>query len=431
MAQIDAQGRYTLVNDRYCAILKRDRTSLLGQRSTEVTQPENVEILAQLNRRVLVEKRHLVVEHQFRRVDGLLHWLQLAVTVHLDACGEVDSYMVLVLDITESRQHEQRWRQTAEILTVAERAAGAGAWRWDRTRNQGQWAPEMYRLFGLDPARHPASIESWLSAIHPADRDAASANLDDILQQRDSFVTSYRVLRPDGQVIWIDCHGQVTRDAQGNAIEMAGVCIDATAKKLAELQILQLNAELETKIRERTGELLKLNDELRQLARHDVLTGLPNRLAANERIELEFVALRRSGQPCAMLLIDVDHFKRVNDDFGHAVGDRVLQRVGQTLANTLRERDFVARWGGEEFLVLLPATGQEDALLVGEKLRRAVECCTDPDVGATTVSLGLALVTACMSDTDTPLREADACLYAAKRGGRNQLVAAANGQPPV
>ncbi len=431
VAQFDAQGRCRLVNDRYCAIMGWGHGSLQGRLIADVSPQENRDRLNQLHRRVLQDGRHFIDELCLLRPGAAPCWLQLTVTVQRNAAGHVCRYLVQALDASARKQQEKAWHQAAEILAVAERAAGAGAWRWNHARNEGQWSAEMFRLFGLDPQRHSVSIESWLSAVHPADRDATIANLDDILKQRDSFVDSYRVLRPDGQVIWIDCHGQVTRDAQGNAIEMAGVCIDATAQKLAELQIMQLNAELETKVRVRTAELLKLNDELRQLARHDVLTGLPNRLAANERIELEFVALRRDGQPCAMLLIDIDHFKRVNDGFGHAVGDRVLRWVGRTLLQSLRESDFVARWGGEEFLVLLPATGLEDALLVGEKLRRAVECCTDPDVGTTTISLGLALVTACMSDTDTPLREADACLYAAKRGGRNQLVAAANGQPPV
>ena len=422
VAQADALGCYTLVNDRYCAILGRERSNLLGRRHADVTHPENRALLEQLHDRVLQEKRHFVIEHSFLRVDDTPYWLQLAVTVHLDANGTVDSYMVLAFDITERRQQERTWRQTAEILTVAERAAGAGAWRWDCLQNQAEWSSEMFRLLGLDPNLHASNFESWLNAVHPEDRAMTLERFSNITQYSDSFIDSYRVLHSDGRIIWIDCHGQVTRDAHGRATEMAGVCIDATARKQAEQQILQLNAELEAKVQARTAELLAANEELRHLARHDALTGLPNRLAANERRHLEFVALQRNGQPYSVLLIDIDRFKRVNDSFGHAVGDRVLQQVGRTLQQSLRESDFVARWGGEEFLVLLPGTGLDAARMVAEKLRQAVESRPDPDAGTITISLGLALATASKPDEDTPLREADACLYAAKREGRNRLV---------
>lgn len=415
VAQTDAKGCYTLVNDRYCALLRRERDSLLGRPAAEATLPENREFIEQLLDRLQQEKSSLVIEQRLLRADSQPYWLQLAVTVHSNTDSSVESYMVLALDITERKQQEKAWRQTAEILTVAERAAGAGAWRWDYLRDTAEWSPEMFRLLGLDPARHPANHESWLSAIHPADREAVLARLRHILESADSFMDSYRILQSDGKIIWIDCHGQVTRDAQGRATELAGVCIDATARKQAEQQILQLNAELEAKVEARTTELLAANEELRQLARHDALTGLPNRLAANERRRLEFVALQRSGQPYAVLLIDIDHFKRVNDSFGHAVGDRVLQQMGRTLAQSLRESDFVARWGGEEFLVLLPDSGLDAARLVGEKLRQAIESCPDTDAGLITISLGLALATPITPDEDTPLREADACLYAAKR----------------
>lgn len=422
VAQTDAQGRYTLVNDRYCALLGRARASLLGRKLTEVTREENREFLLQINRRLQEGWGQGVVEHRFLRIDGRPYWLQLAVTTHRCADGRIDSHMVLALDISERKQQEITWRQTAEMLTVAERAAGAGAWRWDCIKDQARWSPEMFRLLGLDPDQHAANSQSWQDALHPADRAAALARLRHHQECGDSFVDSYRVLHPDGQVIWIDCHGQVTRDTQGRAIELAGVCIDATARKQAEQQILQLNAELEAKVQARTAELLAANEELRHLARHDALTGLPNRLAANERRHLEFVALQRNGQPYSVLLIDIDRFKRVNDSFGHAVGDRVLQQVGRTLQQSLRESDFVARWGGEEFLVLLPGTGLDAARMVAEKLRQAVESRPDPDAGTITISLGLALATASKPDEDTPLREADACLYAAKREGRNRLV---------
>jgi diguanylate cyclase (GGDEF)-like protein/PAS domain S-box-containing protein len=423
VAQCDAQGQYTLVNDRYCAILGIERSGLMGRRHAYASRPQDHALFMQLHRRVLQERRHFVVEQSFLRHDDQPCWLQLAVTVHLGADGLVDSYMLLALDISEQRQQEKAWRDTAEILTVAEQAAGAGAWRWRCAPDLAEWSPEMFRLLGLDPRRDSASFESWIQVIHPQDREVTLARTQAHLEKSVSFIDSYRVLHADGRVIWIDCHGKVVqRDAQGRATELAGVCIDVTAKKEYELTILQLNAELEAKVKARTAELLAANEELRHLARHDPLTGLPNRLAANERRQLEFIALQRSGKPCAVMLIDVDHFKQVNDNFGHAVGDRVLRRVGRCLASSLRESDFVARWGGEEFLVLLPGTELDAATRVADKLRQAVESRPDPEAGTITISLGLALATPASRGEDAPLSEADACLYAAKRAGRNRLV---------
>ena len=121
-------------------------------------------------------------------------------------------------------------------------------------------------------------------------------------------------------------------------------------------------------------------------------------------------------------MIDVDHFKRVNDQHGHAVGDQVLQRVSQCLRAPLRESDFVSRFGGEEFLVLLPHTDEAGACLVAEKLRQAVENAPDPTAGLVTISVGLAMSDPAQDDQDAAVQMADARLYGAKQGGRNRVV---------
>jgi diguanylate cyclase (GGDEF)-like protein/hemerythrin-like metal-binding protein len=161
--------------------------------------------------------------------------------------------------------------------------------------------------------------------------------------------------------------------------------------------------------------------ELERLARDDVLTGLANRLAANERLRNEFVSMKRSNEVYAVLMMDIDFFKRVNDSHGHAVGDQVLQRVAKILQATLRESDFAARFGGEEFLALLPVTELAAARHVAEKLRQAVESSPDPVAGRITLSIGLSLATPDQASEEVAVREADDALYRAKREGRNQV----------
>lgn len=163
--------------------------------------------------------------------------------------------------------------------------------------------------------------------------------------------------------------------------------------------------------------------QLERMAHCDALTGLPNRLAANLRIHSEFLGMKRSQNAYAVLMMDIDFFKRINDTHGHAIGDQVLQRLAHTLSTTLRESDFVARFGGEEFLALLPATDFAAACQVAEKLQQTVESSPDPTAGPITISIGISMAHPAQADEDVALNAADKCLYEAKRTGRNKVVA--------
>lgn len=218
----------------------------------------------------------------------------------------------------------------------------------------------------------------------------------------------------------------VTVDSSTRELRYLGDAVRGMAETLIHRReaIEANNRELEGRVEQRTAELARLNEELRDQARRDALTGLPNRLAANERLREEFVRMKRSGLPYAVLVLDIDHFKRINDGHGHPVGDAVLRHVAGVLRAALRETDFVARFGGEEFLVILPATPSGDARQVGEKVRRSIEAATVEPVGTVTISTGLSMADVGQEDEDIAVREADALLYRAKAGGRNRVVAA-------
>ncbi len=169
-------------------------------------------------------------------------------------------------------------------------------------------------------------------------------------------------------------------------------------------------------------------------ARTDELTGLNNRRAFFERGEDMLCLTRRHQLPLCALLIDIDHFKQVNDTHGHHGGDRVLQAVAETLRSTLRESDLYGRLGGEEFAVLLPGTDSEAARFIAEKLRRAVQAtqvAVDGVVLRVTISIGLAEVDERCTNLHTLLATADAAMYQAKSQGRNQVVASAHAPSPV
>jgi diguanylate cyclase len=164
----------------------------------------------------------------------------------------------------------------------------------------------------------------------------------------------------------------------------------------------------------------------RQKALIDPLTGLPNRAAWTERLEQEVNAWHQRGNNLSLAMLDLDHFKRINDGYGHLAGDKVLKIIATVLRKHLRPNDFIARFGGEEFVLLVPNSSLSDALAVGETLRAAIEACPFHFKGepvTITVSMGMAQFQP-GERSDLALKRADEALYRAKAAGRNQVQAA-------
>jgi diguanylate cyclase (GGDEF)-like protein/PAS domain S-box-containing protein len=169
----------------------------------------------------------------------------------------------------------------------------------------------------------------------------------------------------------------------------------------------------------------QLEAELTRLATTDGLTGLANRRHFIQQLKMEIARIQRKAAPAALLMLDLDHFKRINDSYGHAGGDAVLQAFAHATQGNLRKIDLVGRLGGEEFAILLPETGLEPALHFAERLRQHIETMTVESNGKqiqVTVSIGLTEMTPADTQTDATLARADAALYQAKTGGRNQVV---------
>lgn len=193
----------------------------------------------------------------------------------------------------------------------------------------------------------------------------------------------------------------------------------------AELQrhvqeLRRMNEELEQTVAERTRELVEKNRELEELSVTDRLTRLYNRLFLDRVLEREFAAAGRTGRSFALILLDLDRFKRVNDTYGHHVGDEVLITLAQILQVRVRASDVVGRWGGEEFLVVCPDTDAQGAMQVAENLRQRIEAQEFPGVQHCTGSFGVAVYQP--GDTIAAVEaRADKALYAAKAQGRNRV----------
>lgn len=239
-------------------------------------------------------------------------------------------------------------------------------------------------------------------------------------------------LRKDGSLVPLEI--AITELWRGERRFFVGVLRDITARRRAEAALREAHQALEQRVAQRTEELTHINlalqqeidartrmqAELERLATTDTLTGIRNRRAFDEQLALELTRARRYGSKLALILLDIDHFKRINDRHGHQVGDRVLVDLARLVGGRLRASEVFARWGGEEFIVLAPNTDAEDAAHLAEEIHARVAIHDFPEVGRVTVSLG---VTQYAPDdtTDSLWKRADTALYRAKAGGRNRV----------
>jgi diguanylate cyclase (GGDEF)-like protein len=202
---------------------------------------------------------------------------------------------------------------------------------------------------------------------------------------------------------------------------LVGESMTGALRGLQELEILQTIAEI-------AGSALAGADLLQRLKREatvDPLTGCLNRRGLEERLQVEVQRARRYDRPLAVLMLDLDRFKQVNDRYGHDVGDRVLCAVGGALLDTLRETDLIGRYGGEEFAIVLPEVEVAPAVRAAERVRSALSGIADPAMdGGVTASLGLAVQPRDGTDAASLLRSADQALYAAKTAGGDRIVTA-------
>lgn len=207
-------------------------------------------------------------------------------------------------------------------------------------------------------------------------------------------------------------------------IAQLGQSIEAMTQSLLakERELQQANASLEATVAQRTAALTQANAELLSLATHDALTGVYNRRRFDEKLTEYTLLFRRTGRPFSLLLIDADHFKRINDTHGHAVGDAVLQQLAQLIQASVRTTDFIARYGGEEFAVLLPEIATPDTPeVVAEKIRAAIASADFPGIEQVTVSIGIGLADPADNSHAALLKRADQQLYQAKANGRNRV----------
>ena len=416
-----------------------------------------------------------------------------------------------------------RYRRVASQLADAERIAGIGVWEWDTTTGEMVWSDETFRQFGYKPDEIEPTLERWLGAIHPDDRERCQRIVDESFATGQPYEFEHRVVHTDGSVVHLHCRGDFATDDGGAAIRVVGASQDVT-QRVAQQEALerlgrQREAILESagegicgidaagsitfanpaaarmlgrsigelggtqlseaildsdgiaipfsladgrpavirddgaSIRRGDGSLLpielictplhengdgaggvvcfrdaterrRFEDQLAYLSDHDALTALYNRRRFEQELAQQISYGLRYEAALSVLLIDIDGFKDLNETLGHRAGDDLIRSVAELVRTRLRTGDLIARIGGDEFAILLPASDQRSAETVANDLRETIAVhrhAVGGEAVRVTASVGVATTGRDASTSEHLLANADIALYDAKDGGRNRI----------
>ena len=346
---------------------------------------------------------NVAFECRIRRDDGAVRWIQAQGT--RESSGPTKSLLFgLLHDITERKNAEaqlqesrNRLAEKQQRLAEAQQIAQVGSWEVDFASNHLSASDELCRIFGREPGELAGSLESYLDYMHPDDRESARHVIQSAFQSLKPFFFEHRIIQPNGEVRLIEAQGRIIVDEQGVPVGMAGTGHDITERQAAE-------------------------EHLHRLAHYDALTGLPNRRLFYDTLAREVEAGKGQDWTVALLYLDLDQFKNVNDTFGHSMGDELLRQVAERILACTRVRDTVGRLGGDEFgLVAITSTELDDVANLAEKIIEALQkpfLLAGHDV-TVTPSIGIAVSPADSTDTEALVKFADMAMYHAKSSGRN------------
>jgi len=395
---VDSQDRITFANERMADFLGYPVEELLGRSPsdfylTEEGRRERQQHI-QRSREGIKETREVV----YRRRDGEPLWAMVATTPILAEGNSVEGSLALVTDITARVKAEQNLRASEALFRSLFNESPAG----QILSSSDQKIIAVNRAFcEMTGYTERELVNGGWGAITPADDQLAIFTAFERLWsgELNTMQMERRYLRKDGSSLWGQVSVARVPDEQGHSRYVIDQVQDISERKVAQ-------------------------QALEHQALHDALTGLPNRVLARDRLDQAILLARRQHIPVALLIIDLDHFKEVNDGFGHQAGDQLLRQVGERFTTELRETDTVARLGGDEFAIVLLAADADAASLVAVKLLAALE---RPfivegqalDVGA---SIGIAICPDHADSADSMLRRADIAMYVAKRSRRTHAI---------
>jgi len=333
----------------------------------------------------------------------LTRWVICNAYPEFDTRGGLCRVVVCFTDCTAMKRTQQELQKSEERLRLALQGSTDAHWDYDLVKDEIYYSERWWNMLGYQRGELEATSALWLDLTHPDDREHLLAYWNGLLGGRaESYSVEWRLRHRDGHYVPVLSRGFVTRNAEGRALRVSGTNTDLTERKLAEQRIYEL-------------------------ANIDHLTGLPNRRLLLEELDKALARSQRTGCLGAVIFLDLDNFKLLNDTMGHDFGDMLLRQVAERLRHTLRHCDQLARLGGDEFVLVLENlsdTAHEavvEAHHILEKLQAALgqPYYLDERLFLSTPSMGVALFDGEATDVDTLLKQADLAMYRAKAEGRN------------
>lgn len=387
----DVQGNITYANDKFCEISGYSQEELFGQNHRILKSGLHPDSYYEEIWRTITggQTWHGLICNRAKQ--GQLYWVEATIVPFLNEAGKPFQYVSIRTDVSERKQMEH-------ALEESQRIARLGSWSLDLVHDHLIWSDEIFSIFGIEPERFAASLEAFFDTIHPDDLEKVKTHYADSLAGRCDYDIEHRIIRRDnGEVRWVHERCAHQHNELGEVVRSDGTVQDITERKLVE-------------------------QEIKRLAMTDQLTGLANRNLFHRRFSEMLNLARREERSVALLLIDLDKFKPVNDTYGHQVGDEVLKAVADRFLRHVRQSDLVARLGGDEFAALLYNPGDRES--IAQCAQRILEDVARPvTINGHPIRIGASIGIACFpgeaGSEDGLVAMADVALYAAKHGGRN------------
>ncbi len=370
----------------------------------DIFSEDVAEICCQGNVEVFSTGKPVPTEEWLQHASGEWRLLSILKTPKLRTDGEVEYVVCSAEDITERKQAEEELFKTKERFDFALQATNTGLWDWNVQTGEVVFNEQWAAMVGytLDELK-PLSIQTWMNLCHPEDLQESNALLEKHFKgESEIYRCEARMKHKNGNWIWILDSGKVIEwDKNGRSLRMIGTHTDITDRK-------------------------QLEQKLNYLATTDTLTNLWNHRYIFQAVQQETEkAHRYDNHFFSLLMLDIDYFKEINDRYGHDAGDQVLSYIGDLIKRELRQADIAGRYGGEEFIMILPQTDINGAYITSERLRESFY--NNPlnynyrNIYLT-VSIGIAEYHQSITSADEIIKRADNALYEAKGKGRNLTV---------
>ncbi|MCH8050477.1 MAG: PAS domain S-box protein [Chloroflexi bacterium] len=394
---IDREGRFIEVSDHWLELLGYEREEVIGHQSTEFLTEESRRYAETTNLPDFWKTGHARnISYQFQRKNGEIIDVLLNAVALRNEEGEFATSVASLTDVTERNRAEKALRENEEKFRLLAENAVDVIYRYRLSPNPGYEyiSPAVTATTGYAPHEFYTDPDLDMKIVHPDDLGTLRQLIDQDLPGPHAL----RWVHKDGSIVWMELTYVPIYSDDGTRVALEGVARNITGRKKAEATI-------------------------EHMAYHDPLTDLPNRSLLKDHLELAIAQARRSGHKVAVMFLDVDRFKVINDTLGHPSGDKLLKRIGKQLTRVVREGDTVARVGGDEFILLLPdLTDPDDARVVAERALQRIrrKRSLDGRELVVTASLGISVYPSDGDDAETLLSHADTAMYKAKDNGRSQ-----------